>query len=262
MKFNWLILSLMTSTLFGLPIGNPSEPVLMSSTDQMTLRIGYCNDTVGNLELVGQEDWSQEARWMTNAGQLTLNVLGKVDLFGTLGVSSLKTRPTTLLEALPQNNNANACVSVKTFPAATYGYGVRATLFQFSGLYIGLESQVLQSTPRPFFSTTKKQSKSAEAEPLVFKQKQVGLAASYSIPVTILIVPYAGIRYRHVTLDFDELHAPSSLGSSGVLNNLKEKSPWGSVLGMALVGRSRWSVGVEGNVRSQPSLSAMAQIKY
>lgn len=123
-KLSLLSLLVFTSSLFGLPIGNPSEPVLLSTTDQMSLRVGYFNDTVSTTPLVA-DDWSQEAKWMTNSAQLTLNMLGKVDLYATLGVGTLRTRPDTLQMVLPQNGNANACLSIRTFPSAAYGYGIR-----------------------------------------------------------------------------------------------------------------------------------------
>lgn len=118
----------------------------------------------------------------------------------------------------------------------------------------------MQSSPRPFFSTAMKEEKHPENSSMNFKQRQCGLAASYTIPMKVLVIPYAGVRWRQVMLDFGDLTPPKALG--GEFRSLKEESPWGSVLGAALIGRHCWSVAAEGSLRTQRSFSLSAQVKY
>jgi hypothetical protein len=260
-QISTLICLSLTSLLQALPIGNPSEPKLLSSGERSTFRVGYCNETVAEQPLMAKA-WAQEAKWTTNYAQITLNMLGKLDAFATLGVCSLQTQPRSLQSSLPEDGNANACIAVRTFPAAAYGYGLRATLLNFAGFYLGAESQILFSSPRPFFSTSKSNSKQAEEQSLHFKQQQVGLAASYTLPTTLMIIPYAGVRWQQVSINFDDLSPPKNLGKGGALRSLKEQTPWASALGAAVIGKKQWSVSVEGNIWTEKTMNLTAQLKY
>ncbi len=254
-----VISSCMGASLTGLPVGNPSEPLLLSADEGWSLRFGYCNDVVGSTA-VRANQWSQQARWMTNSAQCTLNLYGRCDLFATIGMLSFKTRPDILASALPENQNANACLNIQSFPSPAYGVGGRITLLSIQQFALGAEGQWLHSNPKPFFSTIQNRSKHIEEQSASFNQQQLGLAASYTFPWKMFVVPYAGLRWLKTTLNFDRLSAPKTVGGS--LKNLEQADPWTGVAGLSLIGQQRWGVSLEGNVWNQPSMSFTAQFRY
>lgn len=259
---SFLIVMLLYTCSFcieGLPVGNPSEPLLLSTEEGWSLRFGYCNDMVGSTSVRGNQ-WSQQARWITNSAQCTLNLYGRCDLFATLGMVSFKTRPDVLSTQLPENRNANACVGIQTFPSPAYGFGGRITLLSIQQFALGAGGQWLYANPRPFFVTAQSRSKQLEEQSASFNQRQLGVAASYTFPWKMFVIPYAGLRWLKTTFNFDRLTAPHSVG--GDLRNLEQDNPWTGIAGLSLIGQQRWGVSLEGNVWNQPSMSFTAQLRY
>jgi len=260
-KVKFLTLFLGTSILQALPMGNPADPVLLGNAKPVNVRLGCYTDNIGSLPLVA-EDWTQQARWMTNAGQIILNVSGRLDLFAAAGVSTLNTSPHELAPNLPADGNANACFAIRAFPSFCYSYGARATLMRVLGFSLGATAERLSTHPKVFFTSSKGQIKQAEPEAITVFQQQYGLALSYTLPTPILVVPYAGVRWRQVQVDF-EGHTPPAFTQEGATwRNLQQQVPWGSVMGLSLVGEKKWGVSLEGNMWQQPSASLTAQFCY
>ncbi|MBS0623716.1 MAG: hypothetical protein JSS62_03755 [Verrucomicrobia bacterium] len=257
-----LIVLLLTCSLYALPVGNPAEPVLLGNEKPASMRLGYYNDSVGSTPLVAG-NWTQQARWMTNSGQVIVNVLGRMDFFAGAGISTFRTSPHELSATLPQDGNANACLSVRALPSFSYSLGMRGTLLRLLGFSLGAEAEVLRSHPRPFFTTTRGLDNKKPLETtMTLSQRQIGIAASYTLPTPILMIPYAGMRWRQVNFNFDQLVAPASLGTGAQLRDLQQLTPWGSVLGLSLVAEHRWTVSLEGDIWQQPSGSLIAQLRY
>lgn len=156
-----LMLSFATSGLFALPVGNPMDASLYPNgvctggalcdpcdphfqwSDQFQLRMGYYGDFVFNRKMRAKGVGTvQETQLMTNAGLMVVNLCNFLDVFWTLGETTMQ------LETNGSLFSSNATlVGIVYEPYFSWSIGGRATVWNCKGFYVGVEGQYFHTRP-------------------------------------------------------------------------------------------------------------------
>lgn len=297
MKKFLLVAALLISPLYALPIGNPMDASLYSTglfweegcgkhcsdpcftwCDAWSLRLGFYGDYVYNrhMEELNVFTWPSSSAGptlyhtlpvsyfevTTNAGLITLNLCNRVDVFATLGTSSIIYEATT-------NSTGGSwitdLVEVRTESGFAWSAGGRLTLWNCGCFYCGLEGQYAHSRMPlkdfygfPFVSLDKVK--------LDYSDWQVGLGISYFIPVSsVAFIPYAGLKWAGAKGSWSSPDGWIDRPDHKVkdyLFSLKASKHWGWGLGLTMLISEMATVTVEGRWADEKAFSLNGQFRF
>lgn len=271
------------ASVCALPLGNPWEASLMRDgvcieghcadfcdpvcmPDAWSVRIGFAADFVydRNLELDRSNDHAtiHNAEITTTAAIIALNFYDRVDIFGTLGASTLFITANQGMFSSPFSGNGPFAIDVET--DFSWSIGARGTLLQCGCLGLGIEGQYFET--RPNLNSTYRIDSSGPfyaqpGEKAVYKEWQVGLGAAYRVNLTscdTALVPYAGISWSDATVDFGEVEGISQT----TLYPMQTKERFGYAIGMTLLGCSKATVTIEGRFVSEKAFHVNTQFRF
>jgi len=272
---NFLVVMLTTlslTTAYALPLGNPVAASLytdglfcegtaccnpcdpsFSWCDAWSVRVGFYGDYVFDRNLEYDSGMNREVRraqLYTNAGYLALNICNRLDLFTTLGATTLTVRQ-DFAEAL----------ALLDLPYATdfsWSLGGRVTLWECNCFGIGFEGQYFRTnTTLSQFSATLFPSVHFPAIDVSYSEWQLGLGAAYAFALScpdISLVPYSGVTYSNVHLD--------GLITSDPLPDAHNSKDWAWVLGTTLTLCNSIGVTVEGRFAGESAVHVNGQFRF
>lgn len=284
------ILTLLScGTAYALPVGNPSEASLFrnglwwescccdpcdpcfSWCDAWSLRIGFYGDYVFNRHMEidsGDHENGADIDTMTittNAGYIALNICDRLDVFGTLGATTLGI--CTDATSWGSLASLNSELGFETY--FSWSVGARATLWQWGCFGIGVEGQYFETRPDldyfieynggtfTYFNNN---------NGVRYYEWQVGLGASYKIATScpsVALVPYAAVKWAGSKLSLDNFSFvdPTS-GTSLVLENLEAKKLWGYAIGVSFTLCDLIGLTVEGRWADEKALYVNGQFRF
>lgn len=270
------------SAVYALPVYNPDQPELLKygvftcGDSCWGIEFGYRGDFVFDRKLKRKNtgsvvDGNRRApnyASSTNAGQLTLNLWDRLDVYGWCGATQ------TEFEFV-----ADYVGTVTTSPFYdirgvtkedfSWGVGARAVLWQCGRTAVGVDGQYSQRRAnlhsltfngqpvQSFFTTL--------IDPDRFSLKnrewQVSLGISHRI---CWLVPYVAVKYSNVRARF---HGPDVIPSTviGTINPrlcYRNKDYVGFVAGVSLVDSERMHVTAEGRWIDERALTIAADIRF
>ncbi len=290
-KLQLLVLLLLTSTgLFALPIGNPSEASLYTNgafatgafynpcdpslcwIDYWSARLGFYGDYVSNRHLqvhTSQDglqggDAVQTTQIATNAGYLALNIWDLIDIFGTLGTSTLH------IQANSSNWNdilgAGSLLTFKTY--FSWSAGARLTLWQCGPFGLGAEGQFFQTNTKIgsyFESSSGEITYFVDDNEAVYRDWQAGIGAiwRFSFYDCAALIPYIGVKWGWAHLSMNHLSFTTT-GAIGplTLNNLEAQKLWGYAVGMTFTLGKMIGVTAEGRFGDEKALYINGQFRF
>lgn len=272
-----LMASFAISPLLGLPVANPMDASLYPNgfcsggslqdpcdphfrwSDKFQERIGFYGDYVFNrkLSVEGGENISK-TQIMTNAGLMVVNICNRVDVFWTLGGTSIECFSNGSRFSTDSTN-----VAIEFEPYFSWSIGGRASLCRWRRFYVGIEGQFFRTRPdiHKFIrdgddigANFSSKSKSA------YKQWQVGLGVSY---VCKWIVPYAAFKASKANLNLDDYRfdfQPTNI--TYVLHNLVEQSIYGCAVGVTFPIRETAGITLEGRFVDENAFTVIGEIRF
>lgn len=283
-KIYFCALQILTAcSLYGLPIGNPSEasilpydPASFSGWDgicqpcfcwweALNYRMGYYGDFVFDRNLEVRNDaldsFAHEgASITTNAGYFVLNFCHRVDIFSTLGSTSFHLRQDQILFGAPTSLESEIAFR----PAFSWSIGARATLWDCYPISLGIEGQWFSSSPRPdyFLDYATGDKLYFDGTNVSYHEWQIGIGLSYRMATQFpeyAFIPYGGIKYSHVCFNLEELPVP---GTALVLTDFESKKHWGASIGLTFTMFSRAAVTVEATFGDEEAFYLNGQLKF
>lgn len=265
------------SSLYALPIGNPADASLLTKgifwersqecdlgwSDWFNVRFGFYGDYVFNRHLEQRENRRGIAstRFFTNSGFWALNFRDKIDLFGTLGATGFRfeTRTANFAEV------NNIPVFIETQTHLSWSVGLKGTLWQCRGLFLGLEGQYFQTRPDLRFVRTESfPATFVDDVDLDYREWQVGAGTTYRIPLAVgtALFPYIAVSLSRVRVNVHHASVDIPVAGPITLFNLKNANHWGYAVGLTLVGNNRVNVTVEGRFADEKACSVNGQFSF
>lgn len=284
------MLTLLTcGAAYALPVGNPAEASLFlngvwwdsyccdpcdpcfSWCDAWSFRAGFYGDYVFNRHLeVDKSDHHHgddidETEMHTSAAYLAFNVCDRLDIFGTLGATSMHI-----------NTDATSWGSLVSLQSElafetyfSWSIGARATVWQCDCFAVGVEGQYFQTNPDldyyleynggtfTYFN---------DGNGVRYSEWQVGLGLSYRFATscpTFAMVPYAAVKWSGSKLDFGDIRFqdPTS-GNQLTLDDLAAKKLWGYAIGLSFTMCDMIGVTVEGRWADEKAIYVNGQVRF
>lgn len=235
------------------PVGNPADPkllengIIMQSEDaNFSVRAGYQGDFVFDRKLKDLDD----SEITSHSGIVALNLMKKVDVYGSLGASTgefVETYGSTRVE-------------YETETSWGWGVGAKAILFEKDNTTIGLDGRYFNAEPDldkiiidgvsysvPSGSVTK-----ASIE---YDEYQIALGIAQKFD---MFVPYGGVKYSKAKA---KLLATIS-GTDYASEDADSEDEFGLFVGCSIVPMDSVSINVEGRFIDEEALTVSGQIRF
>lgn len=291
MKKLWISLVLMAASTLAsaLPLGNPTEasyflegifwdgynldhggsdlPCTTNTCDAWSLRLGFYGDYVWDrgMEVKRNSSHITNTKLTTNAAYIVFNLRDKVDIFGTIGATSITLIGTGQSFGLFTPASSPE-ITIKPETYFSWSLGARTTIWKKGCFGVGVESQYFQSRPKlnylainftdPIYFPT--------GERLVYKEWQFGVGASYRlnlIDTSTALIPYVGIKTGNAWINMDDVPVVTAAGIVYCLD-LRQNRPVGYALGITLLAGDRISASVEGRFVNEKALYINSQLRF
>jgi len=287
----WCVIILLSSRVWALPVGNPSEASLLSSGlcwenisdscyeqicscpsgyvkpglyDSTSFRIGFYGDYVFQRNLKMQAlkghgySYINQSQLFTNAGYLALNFYDRVDLFGTLGAS----RWNLAGNASAFNAEAGTFEEIYSDPGLSWSVGTRVTLWECTGTALGGEFQYFQfRTPIEYVSNSGFYDIGQDNGMSQYAEWQFGLGISHRFWEHV--IPYAAVKWSSARLTLgDAIYENIALSTDAILTRAKTALLWGYAVGLSLTTCDRGALTVEGRFGDESAFYVNGQFRF
>jgi Chlamydia major outer membrane protein len=288
-KIYALFTALLTySAVYALPVYNPDQPELLKygvftcEDSCWGLEFGYRGDFVFDRKLKKRNegnlfDYHRQVcdyQSSINAGQLTLNVCDRLDIYGWVGASQteFETQVRFLLPVILQPTPFFN-IRGRTKEEFAWGVGARAILWTCGRTAIGVDGQYAQThsqfqclsldgIPIQNFLNPALQFLDPSRFSLRHREWQISFGISHRI---CWLVPYAAVKYSNISSNIRGPNIfPQGVTTDTFSSRLKfrNKDYVGFVVGVSLVDSERMHVTAEGRFVDEKALTVAADIRF
>lgn len=284
-----LVVTLLTILTCGavqaLPVRNPGEASLFTNgiycegnesndccdpcfswCDAWSIRVGFDGNYVFNRHLeVSNDDQEHEIERtsiFTNSGYIALNICDRVDVFATLGETTIDMEFDSSVLNLIQ---VRALDVLRFDPAFSWSVGARATLWECNCFLVGIEGEYFRTATNLRFHQGAESQLTALDQSLTYSEWQVGLGASYVIATScpkVAFVPYLAVTWSGAKLDGANLDFATLSATDHNLNQLEQSKLWGFAVGTALTLCDVVGVNVEARFGSEKAVAVNGQFRF
>jgi major outer membrane protein len=274
----------------ALPVGNPTEASLykngfwcgrsatdpcdpcFSWCDAFSLRVGFYGDYVfnRNMEINGNNNDRDINQFSlnTNAGYLALNICDWMDVFSSLGATTISAFGDAVGFSAAGTNSVRGALNLEWFPAFSWSIGARATLWECDCWGIGLEGQYFRTKTNlnyvldnlvgdfKYFNANNS---------ATYSEWQVGLGASYTFTLArpdTAFVPYMGIKWAGSKLTHDLSKFTTEGPKTVTITDLQSKKLWGYCVGVTATQNETFGVTVEGRFADERAVYVNGQMRF
>lgn len=268
---------LLSATACALPIGNPWEAsihtngVLLncpcepaSFWNAWSVRMGYYGDFVFNRQMRKvNSTYMTRTTINTNAGYLALNFCDRIDLFSTIGATSIAFKGHANAWAVSDRVRDGSVVCPTHL---SWSLGLRTAIWEYCNWALGAEAQYFRS--KPCLGTWERAGANAfyfdNNERLTYEEWQAGLAVTYRIeliPCSLSALPYIGAKWACA-----DMHTGNPRRSNGnilfTVPNLENARDFGYAVGLTLLGCNKSSLTLEGRFNDETAFYVNGQFRF
>ena len=253
---------LVFTSLSAAPVGNPAAPALVRkglivSSDDWSFRLGYEGDFVADGRM-GQFDQGQgrvdQYQQNTHSGVVTLNLVGRLDLYGVLGSS--RTEADWRFEDMAAETIAR--IDMETEQNFLWGVGARAILYEWCNTFLGLGGRYAACDYTPEWLTSNGTAESVDGTQFSWREWQLSLDFAYKID---FLTPYIGIKYSNARTLLRNFSTPISANLTGS-DTFENRIPVGLYLGCSLSNGNYFILNVEGRLVDEEAVTVSADLKF
>ena len=210
------------SIAFAAPVGNPAFPKVLeegfifSPASKFSIRLGYEGNFVLDKKLKQKNNPVRDSNFFSlylNSGVATLNLLNRLDLFGTYGKGKIEADWIS-----EEDTNVLYYLDLKSNDQETWSYGTKIIFFEWGKINFSAGGRQLFIEPEISSFTKEGIVYSAEGSKIKYKEWQVDVGLSYK---TTYLIPYFCAKYSKAKAEF---LVDGAIGQSFGSNFLKMKN--------------------------------------
>ncbi|MBS0623986.1 MAG: hypothetical protein JSS62_05120 [Verrucomicrobia bacterium] len=288
MKRFALVAALFSLRMHALPIGNIADGELYQNSicwngsvcckygttlcQALGLRVGFYGDYVYNRFLEVNQTYIpsssiQQTTLSTNAGLVILNFFEWLDVFATLGTTSLDLSTNGYSFA---NSLGTDTVKISMqFPAQfSWSVGMTGTIWTYRCFVFGFEGQYFRVNPQ-LTNFTRLNTGRADYlnRPTAYQEWQAGVGAAYRFTTGysgVTFVPYVGTKWSSGKFSFNDytFSFPGVTSGHYTLYNLTPQKSWGLAVGMTAMFCQTAGLNIEGRWADESALSVQGQVRF
>ncbi len=256
--FCCFIFLFLNTKLYGLVVGNPSDPCLYlngfisSYKKNYSFRASYLynNTYKGRFEDKFQrlQSTPSDIQYILKASVLTINFYNRFDLYAILGTTNLQ------IDQM-----------IYTDRRFAWGAGLKSILFKIRCIDLSFDGKYFETTQKPQYFILEKKVYPLETS---FDQKldeyQASLSLSYK---SSLLIPYIGATYLYSTITANPkaglLKLPTGETLSFDLSDSITKKRWGMVIGISIINRkNQANLNIETRIFDQNAFAFLATLRF
>ena len=250
------------SQVHGAPVGNTAAPQLIeegffiSRDSWIDVRIGYEGDFVGNARMKQYQQGSGRVdtfQQYTNSGTATLNILDRLDLFGSFGSSRICAD-----WRFTDESGLEARAQMETLYHYIWAVGARGILFEWGNVALGLGGRYGYCNYKPSLLTINAVPVSTSGSHCHWRGWQFDLDVSYKID---LFTPYVGLKYSSTEAHIGPFSNSVSISGADT-NHFENKTPVGLFLGCSLSTGKYFMLNVEGRLIDEDAVTISGDLRF
>lgn len=255
-KHLFLSLFLFSAGLQAAYVGNPAEPAIIEqgifipAVFPLSVKVGYQGDWTLDRKLsayAGARGVMDNFTARNNVGFVSLNVLDRLEMGGSVGSYE------AMFSHRPSFDGFRR--EYETHTSLSWGAFLRAVLFEWGNLSLGLNGSVQHAAPRIRWITLNGASVDHGGE-LRYMEWQAALGVCYFVG---LLHPYVALSYSFIDAEIDKL--PLSVIPKGLFH-LRVRDRVGLALGCTFSTSKNFDFNLEVRLFSEDAISAMGSIKF
>ena len=258
----FFLVSIFSFSLFSMPVGNPSFPcaiedgIFTTSASQISFRVGYEGDFISDRRLKQETDPSKRINNLTqylNSALVTVNLLNRLDLFGSYGKAKLKAD-----WIFEESENVFSYIELETRYGEAWSCGGNVILFEWGNTCFTVGGGYAYKNPKILWL-----SKNGEVFPIAhenFKFFEWQVSAGLSQKMDIFI-PYICAKYSKAQAYVSNRDTVISSDQSDSLK-MKSKNNYGMALGCALLANKYFMLNVEVRLIDEEAFSIVGDFKF
>ena len=269
-KFCILLLFILLSknTVFASYIGNPADPLLMSSglfsgnNPWYKIVSGYVMDQSTEKHMVFASDdpnfeniervnsFSVESNW----GNLALILVQRLELYIQVGTSQEKIKWTS--PPMPGFNSGNLGLSAKSDSHFSMNTGAKVILLEFARTLIGVDFHFFRiNAPGKFSYILDRLNYPFNFGPQYLILRETELSLGIARRIGFILTPYVGVSYLKTRL---------KIKADGVKESLyfKNQKKWGTYFGGSINLTSKFNFSAEGRFGNETAYSFSANTAF
>jgi major outer membrane protein len=291
-----LVVTLLTILTCGamqaLPVENPGAASLFTNgmfcnrdvcdpcfnwCDAWSIRIGFYGNYVYNRHLEAKTNGHDIAKTtlFTNAGYLAFNICDRIDLFGTLGATTIAYTDTFV--GPPSEFTPGVAVPNTVFvdtglnEAFSWSVGGRVTLWESNCFMLGIEGEYFRTAPKYDYYNGDFQVGLVGLDDFfsnIYSEWQVGLGAAYTIfgrNPNFACIPYIAIKWSDCDLAHSYEYVVDLIDREPLqilLPGMQAAKHWGYAVGATCVMSNCIGVTVEGRFGDEKALYVNGQFRF
>jgi hypothetical protein len=272
------------SAVYALPVYNPDQParlkygVFTHGDNCWGFELGFRGDYVFNRELRYAQGYANIAdfqkdvcdyRISTNAGQVTLNLWRRVELYGWVGAAQVEFEEQVRLDGSTAGGITDWLnIQGRTKEAVAFGVGARAVLWKTARTAVGFDGQYARSHGKfqcvNINGVPVQQTTGVNLDPSRFsvtnKEWQLSLGISHRI---CWFIPYIAMKYSNFRGQFRSFSwTDPNVGTVNASSGLRSKNGFGFAAGVSLVDSTRMHATIEGRFVDERALTVAADFRF
>ena len=262
-KLIFLIGSLIIVNLLeATPTGNPSFPkaieegFFITPSSGISFRLGYEGNFVTNRRLKQDSSPSRRVNNFSiylNSGIATINLLNRLDVFGTFGKGRVKTD--WIINEMP---NAFSYLELQTKYDIAWSVGTKIIFFEWGNTILSVGGRYFYTDPKILWYSKAAVVYPLENHKIRFEEWQVDIGLSHKIDI---FIPYICAKYSKAKAKFavDDT-AINSDGSNKL--KMKSKNLYGMALGCMITTAKYFMLNLEVRMVDEEAFTVSGEFKF
>ena len=231
------------------------EGFIFSSANSFSLRVGYEGNFVYDkrLRIKNASHNIDNFKFYVNSGELTLNLLNRLDVFATYGIGKMDMR--WIIEEM---KNVYYKLELESDSSRSWSVGTKIIFLEWGNTCLSLGGRYFFFDPKILWITKASDSYDISNKKLKFKEWQIDLGISYNIDI---FTPYVCVKYANAksSLFIEDIYINSNLE-----NHLKMKNEnnFGLSLGITLSCKKYFMLNLETRLIDEEAFTIQGEVKF
>ncbi len=250
-----------SSFLYAAPVGNPFSPEVIeegffiSPASWINFRLGYEGNFVSDARMEKQDTSDEKVdnfKIDINGGSFTLNLQNRIDLYGVLGASRIRS------DWRYTNANVVSRIEIETNYRFAYSVGGRAILYQWGNTALDVGDRYSYTIPSVSFITRDGAPQDKGVSQVRYNDWQINMGLAHVIDI---FIPYIGMKYLRAKAKIRNFDFVISNDGQGLLS-MKNRDRFGGYVGCTLSNKKNFMLTLEARFVDEEAITVSGELKF
>jgi hypothetical protein len=249
-----------TNVIFAAPVGNPLNPEIIdegffiSPVSWVNFRLGYEGIFVSDARMDKELEKGKIDNFKNdiNSGSITLNIKNRIDMFGILGASRIRSDWRFI------NSGVMSRIEIESKYKFYWATGTKIILFQWHNTALSAGGRYSCTKPTLSFITSDGIPHDTTDGQIRFKDWQVDMGIAHEIDI---FIPYVGVKYSRAKAKIINSPITIAMNSQNFLK-MKNRDRFGVYAGCSLSNSKYFMLTIEARFLDEEAISVVGEMKF